>query len=178
MGAPHFARETQGQAEDLELFWLPPFSSLSLHFLAHCNLNLPNFTVKHCITCTNRFYGNWGRPKHLNAFHRLRARRGFFFPTVILWLSSGGGTHIVEQNCPELLGNESAADGLTGSCGNTPKTSNEQHLRCQLDFWEVNSLKLMWKIKIKGEVYRVLFILFDRNYHKLGHRWKRREILL
>lgn len=64
----------------------------------------PKFYSKtYCITCTNRSYENWA--KHLKAFHSLHARRGFFFPTVILWLSSGEGTHIMKQNCPELLGN-------------------------------------------------------------------------
>lgn len=48
----HILPESQGQAEDLKLFWLPSFSSLSLHFLAHYKLNILKFMVKHCITCT------------------------------------------------------------------------------------------------------------------------------
>lgn len=37
--------------------WLSSFSSILLHFLAHCNLNLLNFTVKFCITYTNKCVG-------------------------------------------------------------------------------------------------------------------------
>lgn len=67
--ALHFGRETQDQSEVLEL---PDFfSSLLLHFLVHCNLNLLNFTVKFCITCNNRYVGT---EKGQNLF-RLHARR-------------------------------------------------------------------------------------------------------